>query len=166
VDRSVLMLVVLGLLVLLLALMGLGWRARLRRQSAIAAPPAPPEGTGTGTGIGVFSARYVATTISGDPLDRIAVHGLGFRSVATLTVTDAGVLIERPGERLWWLEAASVHGVRRATWTIDRVVESDGLHVLEWALGDQSVDSYFRLDSPGAFDTALEKMLHREASAS
>ncbi|MCY7411630.1 MAG: hypothetical protein LH471_01095 [Salinibacterium sp.] len=163
-DRSVLMGMVLGLLVVLLALMVLGWRARQRRQSTIAAPPAPPDDTGNV--IGVFSARYVATTISGEPLNRIAVHGLGFRSIASLTATDTGVLIERPGERLWWLEAANIHGVRRATWTIDRVVESDGLHVLEWALGDQSVDSYFRLDSPSRFDSALAKVLHRKASAS
>ena len=163
-DRSVLMMMVLGLLVVLLTLMVLGWRARQRRQSTIAAPPPPPENSGPV--IGVFSARYVATTIAGEPLNRIAVNGLGFRSVATITVTDDGVLIERPGERLWWLDAASIRGVRRATWTIDGVVESNGLHVFEWALGSQFVDSYFRLDSPAPFDTALEQVLHREASTS
>jgi len=155
---------VLGLLVVLLGLMVFGWRARQRRQSTIAAPPSPPEDAGDV--IGVFSARYVATTIAGEPLNRIAVNGLGFRSAATVTVTDDGVLIERPGERLWWLDAASIRGVRRATWTIDGVVESGGLHLVEWPLGNQFVDSYFRLDAPGPFDTALERVLHREASTS
>lgn len=163
-DRSVLLMMVLGLLVVLLGLMVFGWRARQRRQSTIAAPPPPPEDAGDV--IGVFSARYVATTIAGEPLNRIAVNGLGFRSAATVTVTDDGVLIERPGERLWWLDAASIRGVRRATWTIDGVVESGGLHLVEWPLGNQFVDSYFRLDAPGPFDTALERVLHREASTS
>lgn len=163
-DRSLLLMMVLGLLVVLLGLMVFGWRARQRRQSTIAAPPPPPEDAGDV--IGVFSARYVATTIAGEPLNRIAVNGLGFRSAATVTVTDDGVLIERPGERLWWLDVASIRGVRRATWTIDGVVESGGLHLVEWPLGNQFVDSYFRLDAPGAFDTALERVLHREASTS
>lgn len=163
-DRSLLLMMVLGLLVVLLGLMVFGWRARQRRQSTIAAPPLPP--VDIGTVIGVFSARYVATTIAGEPLNRIAVNGLGFRSVATLTVTDDGVLIERPGERRWWLDGPSIRAVRRATWTIDGVVESNGLHVFEWALGSQSVDSFFRLEAPAPFDTALERVLHREASTS
>ena len=161
-DRSGLMVVVLGLLVILLALMALGWRARQRRQSTIAAPPPPP--ADAGAVIAVFPARYVATTISGEPLNRIAVNGLGFRSVATITVTEAGVLIERPGERPWWLEVAGIRAVRRATWTIDRVVESGGLHLIEWDLGNRLVDSYFRIDAPGPFDTALKSVLNREAS--
>jgi len=164
VDRSALLMMVLGLLVVILTLMVLGWRARQRRQSTIAAPPPPP--ADTGTVIGVFSARYVATTIAGEPLNRVAVNGLGFRSLATITVTDDGVLIERPGERLWWLDAPSIRGVRRATWTIDGAVESGGLHLVEWALGTQVVDSFFRLDAPAPFDTALERVLHREASTS
>jgi hypothetical protein len=159
-DRSVLMAVVIALGVALLVLMVVGWRARQRRQSTIASPLAPP--VEIGEVFGVFAGRYVATTVADDPLDRIAVNGLGFRSLASLSVTTDGVLVERPGERRWWIPASRISEVRRATWTIDRVVESDGLHLIAWSLGETQVDSYFRLDAPGPFDSAFARLLETE----
>jgi len=162
-DRPQLMAIVMAILVLLLVLMYTGWRARKRRQGDVAAPlTAPAE---IGSALGTFDGKYVATTASGKPLERIAVHGLGFRSAASLTVTDSGVLVQRPGADDVWIPRADVLDRRTATWTIDRVVEHDGLELLEWNLGGKTVDSYFRLTDPLAFEKVFEQLLPKQAAA-
>ncbi|MBN9240876.1 MAG: hypothetical protein BGO97_14280 [Micrococcales bacterium 70-64] len=162
-DRPQLMAIVIAVLVLLLALMALGWRARQRRQSGVAAPAEVP--AQLGTPLGTFDGKYVATTTSGKPLDRIAVHGLGFRSDVSVTLTDAGVLLQRPGSDDVWIPRADVRDRRTATWTIDRVVEHDGLELVEWDLGGTAVDSYFRLAEPLEFERAFEQLLPNKAAA-
>ena len=152
-DRSILLAIVIAFGALLLALMIVGWRARRARQQDYAAPPAVPENTGEL--IGEFAGKYVATCRGGEPLERIVSHGLGFRGTATIFVTDQGLLIDRVGERALWIPTTAVRDVGRATWTIDRVVETDGLHLIDWTLGDRVVDTTLRLDEPTAFDAAL-----------
>lgn len=161
-NRPELMAITIVLLVLLLTLMYLGWRGRQRRQKGLAAPLTPP--ANLGAAVGSFDGRYVATTTAGNPLDRVAVRGLGFRSLVSLTVTDSGVLVQRPGNDDVWIPRDDVRDRRTATWTIDRVVEPDGLELLEWNLGGASVDSYFRLDEPLAFERALAQLLKKEAA--
>lgn len=152
-DRSILLAIVIAFGALLLALMVVGWRSRRARQLDYAAPPAVPENTGAL--IGAFSGKYVATCRGGEPLERIVTHGLGFRGAATISITALGILIDRVGERALWIPTAAVNEVGRATWTIDRVVETDGLHFIDWTLGDLIVDTTLRLDEPAAFDAAL-----------
>lgn len=156
-DRGVLMGIVLVFLVLLLALMFFGWRARQRRQTAVAKPERAPEQLGTVRG--EFDGFYVATTMAGDPLNRIAVRGLGYRSRARLTVADAGVVLALRGEDEVFIPTASLREVTTATWTIDRVVEKGGLILIGWTLGpageSTAVDSYFRLESAPALLEAL-----------
>ena len=162
-TREVLLVVVIALGVVLLLLLPLGWRARTRRQRDILAPvPAPAD---RGEALGEFAGKYVATTRSGDPLDRIAVHGLGFRSDVTVEVTTGGLLLGRPGESDIWIPLASLRAIRRATWTIDRVVEPDGLHLVEWTLGSDTVDSYLRLAEPARFDAASDSLISTERQA-
>ena len=90
---------------------------------------------------------YVATTRADEPLERIAVGGLGFRARAASTVTDRGICSTSPAQPR--SSSRRPHrGVGRATWTIDRVVEHDGLVFV--ALGARRrpttvVDSYLRL---------------------
>lgn len=158
-DRPLLMAIVIAFLFVLLALMALGWRARQRRQKDVAAPASPP--AELGAALGSFDGRYVATTASGAQLDRIAVHGLGFRSLVTVTVTTSGLLVQRPGNNDFWIAKSDLRDVRRATWTIDRVVEEGGLELVEWSLGDRVVDSYFRMAEPAAFDAAVHQLLER-----
>ena len=162
-TRPELMAITVAFLLLLLALMYLGWRARRRRQRHVAAPAAVP--ADLGTPLGTFDGKYVATTAAGNPLDRIAVHGLGFRSSASLTVTDAGVLVQRPGSDDVWIARADVLDRRAATWTIDRVVEPGGLDLVEWNLGGTPVDSYFRMIDPDAFEKAIDQLLPKKATA-
>ena len=83
-DRTVLLGIVLAFAVVLVALMALGWRNRKRRQSDIPKPPSRP--VDPGAEVGSFVGQYVSTTSADDPLDRVCVHGLGFRGAATVDV--------------------------------------------------------------------------------
>ncbi|HWR85145.1 MAG TPA: hypothetical protein VN200_04025 [Rhodoglobus sp.] len=155
-DRFALLIVWVAFGLLLLVLMLLGWRALRRRQAAVPAPAARPDELGEA--IAVSGGKYVATTAAGEPLQRIAVHGLGFRGDATAAVTDRGVLLALK-ERDVWIPAAELIGTGRATWTIDRVVEQDGLVTLGWRLGDREVETALRLDDPRAFEAAVQQLL-------
>lgn len=146
--------IVVALMLALLGLLAIGWFARKKRQANISAPTRTPADLGRVAG--VFSGKYVATTIAADPLDRIAVHGLGFRGAATVTVAELGLSVSIVGRDEFWIPRDDVCGVRLATWTIDRVVEKDGLHLITWRLGGRDVDSYFRMDAPGPFSVAME----------
>ena len=157
------MAIVVVFLIAMLGLLVVGWQSRKRRQSGVAAPQSVP--ADPGRAVGTFAGKYVATTASGDPYDRIAVHGLGFRGAAAVTVADLGLLVQRPGESDFWVAAADVRGIRRATWTIDRVVEPDGLQLIEFTLGDRVVDSYFRMDEADAFEKAVVSLIATERQA-
>lgn len=167
-DRPALMAVTVAFLALLLLLMYLGWRARKRRQAFVPEPRSVPADPGQ-TRL-VSSLFYVATTAAGEPLDRIAVRGLGFRARAELTVVDAGLVLGIPGQRDIFIPAGEIRGVDRATWTIDRVVERDGLVLIAWLLvtpavegGDAQVtpvDTYLRLDSPAAAAELIAAITH------
>ncbi|GAB2837124.1 hypothetical protein ACFQ0P_14185 [Microbacterium insulae] len=129
-----------------LLLVGLGvwaWRRRTRRDSGIVAPvgEAPAGARVEAT----FPALYVATTRHEEPLERLAVRGMGFRSRADVTVTDAGVAIDLTGQPRLFLATARIAEVAQSTVAIDRVVERDGLTRLSWRTDDGTVvDSYFR----------------------
>ncbi|MGV8896536.1 MAG: hypothetical protein ACOH10_02185 [Rhodoglobus sp.] len=155
-DRTLLQALVLVFLASLLLLMFLGWRARQRRQRDVVPLVAAP--ADLGNTLANLTGKYVATTASGNPLDRIAVHGLGFRSNVMAVVADSGILLQLPGRDLF-IPLADLRDVRRATWTIDRVVEKDGLHLIEWMLGDRVVDSYLRMAEPTEFEQAVRSLL-------
>ncbi len=135
-------LVILGVFALMLH----GWASRRRRQAGLARPVPAPETLGTASL--VVDGWYVATTVADQPLERIAVHGLGFRARATVSVHPEGIVLIVRGQHPIVLEPAALRGAGRATWTIDRVVERDGLVLVGWMLGDSPVDSYLRLPDP------------------
>ncbi len=159
-DKSVSIVIVLGVLAALLGLMAIGWRARKSRQRDVSAPLSVP--AEVAAALQVSPGKYVATTLSGDPVDRIAVHGLGFRGIATVSVSPSGLVVSLTGRDDFWIPASDVRDIRRATWTIDRVVEPDGLTLIEWMLGTHPVDSYFRLDAPAAFEQAARVLISTE----
>lgn len=137
------LLVMVAVAVVLLALLVWGWSRRVRRDRGLTAPRGDiPVGAVT---TAAFPGLYVATTKHGEPLERLAIDGLGFRSKADLTVTDAGVAIDLTGQPRVFLPVSLLAGVAQATVAIDRVVEPDGLVRIEWRLDDDTiVDSYFR----------------------
>jgi len=136
-------LVMIGVAALIIALIVWGWWRRTRRDAALTAPTAAaPADAGVRAS---FSGLYVATTRHGEPLERLAIRGLGFRSRADLFVTDAGVALDVTGAPRVFLAADRLVAVAQATVAIDRVVEPDGLVRLEWRIDDATiVDSYFR----------------------
>lgn len=152
-DRPILMAIVLAFLLLLLALMLFGWRRRQRGQAGFPRPLGLPDAPGTETL--TAPAFYVATTVAHEPLNRIAVAGLGYRARATVGVLEHGLRLSIPGQSAIYIPAADILAVEKATWTIDRAVEQDGLILVRWALGAPEatrtqVDSYLRIT-----DTAL-----------
>ncbi len=107
----------------IITLAALGWTARRRRQRAI--PATEPMPLDPGELRGEFDGFYVSTTLDGQPLTRVAVRGLGFRSRATVAVVDAGVILALPGNDIF-IPRATIREVTRANYTIDRVVEPGG----------------------------------------
>ncbi len=145
-DRTASTTIVIAVILLAFVGMYLGWRARGRRQAALPRPAAVP--ANPGAELLEVEAFYVATTIAGEPLNRVAVSGLGFRGRATVRLVEGGLVLSIAGEPDAFVPVADLRDADRATWTIDRVVESDGLALVAWTLGGVAVDSYLRLVDP------------------
>jgi len=169
-DRPLLMALVLGFLLILLALMFLGWRRRQHSQAGIPRPLGLPEEIGEPSRMA--SGFYVATTVAGDPLNRIAVAGLGYRARATVAVHAHGLAVSIPGQAPIYIPAGDIRSVQKATWTIDRAVEQDGLVLVRWVLGSDEadkleVDSYFRFgDGSSGFFEAVQALHGTSPSSS
>jgi DNA-binding transcriptional regulator YhcF (GntR family) len=78
------------------------------------------------------------------PLERVAVEGLGHRAQATVQVFPAGLSLALTGRDAAWIPAASLDEAARASYAIDRGVEPDGLARIGWRLGGTPVDTYLR----------------------
>lgn len=131
---------------LLFVAMYRGWRARSRRLAVPelpalpAAPHDPP-----------IEGVYVATTLADQPWERVVARGLGTRSTVEIRVlgpgpdgAGGGVLLTRRGARDIFVPATRLRGVRRASGMIGKVVETDGLVVLTWQVGDTILDTGLR----------------------
>ena len=144
-DRLTPTIIVGSVVVLIFVGMYFGWRARSRKYRGLPALASlPPE---TGESVAVDAGLYVATTVSGQPLERVAVRGLGYRSRATVTVQSGGIGVALTGQEPFFISSASLVAVGRATWAIDKAVEPGGLVVVTWRLADSELDSYFRMDN-------------------
>ncbi|MGN7148481.1 PH-like domain-containing protein [Arthrobacter sp. SAFR-179] len=141
-DKILPGLAMLAVVAVVFVLLGVGWRNRLKRQSDVEQLPQVP--AAPGEPIATAEGQYVATTTAGDWLDRIAVHGLGIRTNATLAVYPHGVLYERSGAPALYIPAASLTGVRQDSGMAGKFVEKDGLLVLGWTLGAHGLDTGFR----------------------
>jgi hypothetical protein len=141
----------LGLLILLA--MVLAWRARKRRQAAFGTPAEAPDAALRGTELAQAAVLYVATTLAGQPLERLTIPGLAFRGRGIVTVFATGVSIAIPGEHETFIPAGRIRSIGTSTWAIDRVVETGGLVRLDWtydsATGPIDVESYVRATALG-----------------
>ena len=127
-------------------LMWRAWRRRADRQADLPELPAIPQLAGTP--IAKLSGRYHGSTTAGDWLDRINARGLGARSLAELTLTEAGVAVHRPAAGDFLIPAAALRGARLDRGIAGKVVPDGGLLVITWAHGDRLVDSGFRSGHP------------------
>ncbi|MCS3842525.1 hypothetical protein [Microbacterium sp. AK031] len=129
--------------VLILLSMYLAWRRRLRRDGVHAAPMGVPEHAEVLTRHEVL---YVSTTRHDQPLERLAITPLAYRARGEIAVTDRGAALCLDGAPTVFLASAKLVQVDRATVTIDRVVEPNGLVRLAWNMSDDTiVDSYVRV---------------------
>jgi hypothetical protein len=138
----------------------LGWSTRRRRQRNI--PATAPMPADVGELIAEFEGFYVSTTLDGQPLNRVAVRGLGFRARVTIAVAQAGVVLDLPGNTVF-IPRADIREVTTGNYTIDRVVEPGGLVLLAWTLGDAKLDSYLRVTETEELLTAIRKLLVRSS---
>jgi hypothetical protein len=146
-----------ALMVVSLGLALWGWRRRVVRYQGEA--QALMRDVPASTADFVIDALYVATTEAGDPLQRVAAGPLSYRAKARLAVHSEGLVVRIPGEDAVVFPAEGLEA-GRATWTIDRVVESDGLAMVRWRLAGRDVDSYFRIvdGDAGIFIDALGRV--------
>ncbi|MFI9232904.1 PH-like domain-containing protein [Streptomyces rimosus] len=158
---------VVGLLLfvaLLYWLMREGWKWRGTLQGDLPELPTAPEDAGeprlTMTG------RYHGSTTAGQWLDRVVARGLGTRSRAELTLTDAGVHVIRPGAEDFFVPAAALRGARLDKGIAGKVLPEGGLLVITWAHGDRELDSGFRSDQAAehtAWVTALTDLTSKNS---
>lgn len=151
-----------------LALMLTAWRRRLARdaelgQLTLVPDPRPRPDT-------TLTVLYVATSKHDQPLERLALPGLGYRARVSLELSASGVVIDIPGERPTYIPASSIVGIDQTNLTIDRVVEPGGLIRLSWRVGDELiVDSTFRVleqsDRARLIDAVTTLSTTRDAAA-
>lgn len=159
-TRELALVLVLAFTALLIAV-GVGaWLRRRRRDAGIAVPVGEaPQGA---TDVFRSEGLYVATTRHDEPLERLAVKGLAFRSRVDVVVTDRGVALDLVGQPRIFLLSERIVGVGQATVAIDRVVERDGLVRIAWTTDSgETVDSYLRPQDTSArgLADALSRLL-------
>ena len=119
-------------------------RARRNLQeSELSEPERPTADSAAAPGEPVY---YLATTYADRPLERIWAYRLGGRGNATLVIADA-LELRRTGEPGLVIRFSQITGFGRASATIDRGVERDGLTTLNWMLGEQEVSTVLRFVS-------------------
>lgn len=132
-----------GVAVVALALLAWAWVRRARRDAGLPAPVGEPPADSSL--LASFEGLYVATTRHDEPLERLAIRGLGFRSRAAILVTTAGLVLDLPGQPRMFVPTARLVDAAQATVAIDRVVERDGLTRVSWRITDDTVvDTYLR----------------------
>lgn len=142
-TREGALLVMAGVALVILVLLAVAWLRRTRRDARYSAPVGElPDGAEEW---GVFPGLYVATTRHDEPLERLAIRGLGLRSRVDVTVTSAGIALDLPGQPRIALLRDRLVDAAQATVAIDRVVERDGLTRVSWRIDDDTVvDTYLR----------------------
>ncbi|MER5913888.1 hypothetical protein ABT124_26265 [Streptomyces sp. NPDC001982] len=125
-------------------LMREGWKWRGTLQGDLPELPSAPDTTGPAKLS--MSGRYHGSTTAGQWLDRIVAHGLGTRSRAELTLTEAGLDVVRPGAADFFVPAAALREARLDKGIAGKVLTEGGLLVVTWAHGDRLIDSGFRSD--------------------
>jgi hypothetical protein len=134
-------------------LMVRSWKRRTVRDERLTSYPLP-----SSLGAPTLEAEvlYVATTPTGDPIERLAVQGLAFRGTARIEIVPEGIVLRVAGEQASFLPAARIVSAGEASYAIDRGVEPEGLVAITWIANvadpEQAVphvDSYLRARYPG-----------------
>lgn len=149
--------VMVAIIALVLWAMYRGWRSRQQRQSDIPAPQLVHGDQDLDGAAGL----YLGTSIAGDWLDRIAVHGLGVRSRARVSVAPGGVVLFRDGAPAFLIPAEDIRAVRTDRGVAGTVRAKDSVIVVTWQLGEAVVDTGFRADDSADHRTLLDGLMTR-----
>jgi hypothetical protein len=152
-DAVVPVTVLFALLLLAYLLMWRGWRRRARKHDLPPLVSAPKVEALPDARLSA-GARYFGTTVSGDWLDRVVVHGLGARSTARLHLSDEGVDVVRVGGS-FRIPAVALRGARHDQGIAGKVVPPYGLLVVTWQHGDHLLDTGFRLTDESVADLGV-----------
>lgn len=137
-------------------LMRQGWQWRRTLQGGLPElPQAPAE---PGPPLLTLEGRYHGSTASGQWLDRIVAHGLGVRSRATLTLTEAGLGVDRTGAPGFFIPAAALRGARPDRAIAGKVLPEGGLLVVTWEHGGTLIDSGFRSERAAEHPLWVERV--------
>ena len=129
---------------LIYSLMREGWKWRGTLQGDLPELPTAPEDPAEAKL--TMSGRYHGSTTAGQWLDRIVAHGLGTRSRAELTLTDAGLDVVRPGAADFFVPVDALREARLDKGIAGKVLTEGGLLVVTWEHGGKLLDSGFRSD--------------------
>ena len=133
------------LAVIALAVWGMrrGWQNKAKRQADLPVPASAPTAESP-TLCDPISGTFLATTISGDWLNRIVVHSLGVPSKVVATVHQDGLLLEREGEPNIFIERAELSAVRLDRGLAGEVYEAGSVVIVTWTIGEASLDTGIR----------------------
>lgn len=156
-ERIALVLAMVALISIAFAGMRAGWKRRQRTQGNIPAPEleAPAEVTFTHRADGI----YVGAARAGDWLDRVAVHGLGVRSRASIHLGREGIWLERSGAPSIWLPSAELLAARLDRGLAGTVRGPGSVVVLTWDSADGPVEFGFRADSAQGHAVVLDGLV-------
>jgi hypothetical protein len=140
--------------------MRIGWRHRAARQSDLAPLPLVPSAVSDSI-LGDLEGVYVGSTYAGRWQDRIAAQGLGIRSNATASLSDAGVLIDREGAPAIFIPTESIIDAHLAPGLAGKVVGAGGLLVIRWRLGAAELDTGLRGDDKSAYPQWVRTITER-----
>lgn len=143
------------LCVLIFWAMRAGWTRRQARQAGVGQLAEVPAKYEDAESLLAIPGVYIATTVMGDWLDRIATNTLGVKATGTFFVFEDGVIIARDGAQDLWIPATDIIAVRTEAGMSGKFVEKDGLLVLSWTLNGTAVDTGFRTQY-----AADKKVLH------
>ena len=116
-------------------------RARVKQEASLPAPV----GVERADSLMHDDGLYVSTVLAESPLTRVWAHGLGVRGRVKLVSKDAGLEVHRQGEASFVIPTAQIVGLDKASATIDKAVESNGLFSIVWLLGQTQLVSNFRI---------------------
>lgn len=115
--------------------------------------------------LAIAQCQYVSTVYANEPLRRFGGKPLLFRGNAAVSIFDSFVLVERDAEQPLQISLKDIVEVGRASASVDRGVELNGLLSLTWLANGTPVTTNLRLnarDDNAQFQNTLSSLIARE----
>lgn len=144
-TRALLTLAMLAAIALAFFGMRRAWLGKAKKFAHLPAPESavPSEAVAIGE---PALARFAGTTSAGNWLDRIVVHGLGTPRAIEVQIFDSGIALTDGNDFSLWIPKSKISSVRTGRGLAGDVVEPDGMFIITWTLGNDSLDSGIRME--------------------